>query len=170
MKLYTKKKGLVLEGNDKLIKSLIRDHTDEDYFGKEKLITEKEWLKLNFKYEKLDLDYSKISQINLELLYQERINCITLTIEYVDHNKEIHYVDHDIENDNNEFLTELVLSVCSYYGGISNNVNFTKYILPYFDEKEIKKYKIRFYDVNAGIQFTLARKNYILRTGRSTDL
>jgi len=117
---------------------------------------------------KLDLPYSQIRQINIQLIYQERIDGVDLDLTYIDNNYKRQYIDHEILEDKECRIYDLVKSVCSYQGGVVSNIKFKKHLLPYFDLKEIKKYKIKFCDVNSSIQFTTAR-DYTLKTGVGRD-
>jgi hypothetical protein len=117
---------------------------------------------------KLDLPYSQIKQINIKLIYQERIDGVDLDLTYIDNNFERQYIDHEILEDKDCKIYDLVKSVCSYQGGVVSNIKFKKHLLPYFDLKEIKKHKIRFYDLNSGLYFT-TEKDHTLETGVGRD-
>jgi hypothetical protein len=171
MKLYTKNKGLVADINDKLYKALNNKFNCFKKFGKEALINEKEYFNLkesNLIYEKLDLDYSNIKQINFEILYQVRFNGGTISLSYIDHKNKLHYIDHEIYEDNNELLIELVQESCQPYD-INDVVEWYKHLSPYFDLNLIEKYKIKLFDEVYKKEFNYSDKEYILSTGEGTD-
>jgi hypothetical protein len=173
MKLYTKEKGLVADLNNELYYRLKNQYNFNIVIHEENLLSEEEYYNFkqsNLKYEKLDIDYSKVKEIKFELKYQYRYNGVTLSISTFDKKGEETYIDTEVIDEDNDFLiTELVQSVSDYVGGSGDIIEWHKHLAPYFDLEKLKKYKIKLYDEEAVTYFSIDDEKYVLTTGEGSD-
>ena len=149
MKLYTKKLGEVLDGNDKLIDRIYRQLSTNNKltFEGEDLLTEEEWIKYKksqLKYKKLKIDYSKIKQINLNFTYFAGYNGTGCEIVVINNDNSEIDCDNNILDENDFFLDELIKDS---EGG--DCLYFKEHISPFFDIEQVRKYNIKFYSVKS---------------------
>lgn len=163
MKLYTKSKGLVLEGDVTLIDILLDDYYKGTQDYEEELLREEEYkVFLQSKIEKLKIPYSKIKQIIIDVQWQPRYNGTYVIIKATNKKgKEIFEEDlcHSGDNDFHELISES-------YGEYAPEF---KDIIPYLDMEVIKKYGITIHDENYESDTAITEEDYTFSVYEGSD-
>lgn len=142
MKLYTKEEGLVLSGDDKILEDILKtvdwDHLDHE------LLDEKKYTEWQIsKREKLDIDYSKVDHIKVDVSWSYEINGAGVCVSWVDKKGKVIdesclISDDEENNDFHERITESCGGSCI----------LLKDVLTYLDKDQLHRYNIKIHDVN----------------------